>query len=516
MTIIYFIIIGIICFFVGFLIQKKVQQFKEKSAETVAEKLIEGAKKEAGKYKITAELELKAEYSQKRIDFERETRNKRKEIELLENKVQEKERNCDRKQDLLTKKEHELELLLKDVEAKDRAVKAKSEKFDSLIKLENEKLQSISGMTQEEAKKVLLANLEEEARYEARERTKKIKEEGEQQALKEVRRITTTAIERYAIEHTIETTTSTISLPNEEMKGRLIGREGRNIRAFETATGVDLVIDDTPETVSASCFDPVKREIAKITLERLVADGRIHPSRIEELAKKVEKEVIETMNKAGEEMCIELRVKEIHPEIVKLLGKLRFRTSYGQNVLQHSNEVAVIAGLMASELGLDEELARRAGLLHDIGKAIPGKEGGTHQKVGAEIAKKYGECDIVVNSIAAHHKDVEPTSPIAVLVQASDAISGARPGARRETFEAYIERLEKLENVVNSFDGVEKSYVIQAGREVRVIVSPESISDAGITELADSIAQKIEGELKYPGEIKVTVIRETRAVEYAK
>ncbi|MDI6841038.1 MAG: ribonuclease Y [bacterium] len=511
-----YILVAVVFYLIGFWLQKLLRAVRLKKAEEIAHKIVEDAKKEAERHKSTAELELRAEWSKRRSEFERETRSRKKEIEQREKALDEREANLERKGDLITRKESELGRKEINLLEREKEVRNKSEKLDSLIIEQNRKLEKIAGMNQEEAKRQLFQNLEKEVKDEAKKFIKEQIEKAQAEAEREAKKIISTAIERCAAERTLESTICTIALPSEEMKGRLIGREGRNIRTFETHTGVDLVIDDTPGSVFISSLDPIRREIARRSLERLMTDGRIQPTRIEEVVEQTKKELPEVIRTAGEEAALELKVSGLHHELIKLLGQLKFRTSYGQNVLSHSKEVARLASLMAVELGFPEEIAKRAGLLHDIGKAVSQEYEGTHQKIGGELARRYGESEIVVNAIEAHHKDVEPASPIAVLIEAADAISGARPGARRETFEAYVERLEKLESIVTSFDGVDKAYAIQAGREVRVIVEPDKVSDESASELAISIARKIESEMKYPGEIKVTVIRETRAIAHAK
>lgn len=503
-------------FVLGFYVNRKISELRVYSAQKMAENIIEEARKEAENCKREAALEARDKMYKAKLEFEKQTEKRKRELRTAERKLGDRETNLERKSDLLARRERDMQRRERDLALRERTVKAKDERYKQLLEEENAKLERIAGMTSEQAKQRLMANLEAQARYEAAQIIKEIKDKARESAEKEAKEIITSAIQRCATDHVVESTVSVVSLPNEEMKGRIIGREGRNIRAFEIATGVEVIIDDTPEAVSLSGFDPVRRETARMALETLVADGRIHPARIEEIVAKTEKQVEDLIVRTGEETLLELGIPDVHPEVARLLGRLKYRTSYGQNVLQHAREVAYIAGLMASELDFDAPLARRAGLLHDLGKAVDQSHEGTHAKIGAELAKKYGETEVVVNSILAHHEDVEAKSPIAVLVAAADAVSGARPGARRETLEAYIKRLEKLEEIANSFRGVDNAYAIQAGREIRIIVQPEEISDVQSGELASMIAKRIEAELKYPGQIKVTVIREMRAVEYAK
>ncbi len=510
------IIISVFVFIIIMFLARRLHSTKLEEAEKLADKIIQEAKKEAETYKRSAILEAKEEIAKKRETFEKEFRQRRNELSAMEHKLAEKEINLERKSDLIQKKEKELLAREKEIEEKEKQIELKMKEYEELVAKENEQLERIAGMTAEEAKKKLVENMVSEAEHEASQIAKQIRERAIENANKEARNIIAQAIQRCATDHVVETTVSVVSLPNDEMKGRIIGREGRNIRAFENITGIEVIVDDTPEAVTLSGFDPIRREIARIALEKLVQDGRIHPTRIEEVVNKTREEMEEMIKTLGEEAVLEVGVAGLHPDLIRLLGKLHYRTSYGQNVLQHSKEVAYLAKIMASELGLDTFLAKRAGLLHDIGKAMDQSAEGNHAILGAELLKKYGEPEEVVNAVAAHHEDVEPTTPIAILIQAADAISSARPGARRETLEAYIERLENLEKIASSFEGIEKSYAIQAGREIRIIVEPEQISDFKAQELASQIARKIEQELKYPGQIKVTVIRETRAIEYAK
>jgi len=510
------VLVGLFSFIFGWLVSKKIGQTKIANAEKVAEKIIQDAEKNAETIKKEKLLEVKDEWIKLKQNFENETKSRRSELLKLEKQLANRETNMDRKVDLLTKKEKELKHIEQQVREKEVKVNHLEHQLEKVIKEQNEKLEKISGISHEEAKRILMENLIDKAKQEAAQMVKEIKDRAKQTANKEAKEIIVQAIQRTAADHSVETTVSVVNLPNEEMKGRIIGREGRNIRSFETATGIEVIVDDTPEAVILSGFDPLRREIARISLERLIADGRIHPARIEEVVNKVSKEMEEKIVELGEQAMLETGVHNLHPEIVKLLGKLNYRTSYGQNVLQHSKEVAYLAGLMAADLGLDASLAKRAGLLHDIGKAIDKNTEGTHTEIGGEIARKYKEHPIVINAIVSHHEDVAPISPISVLVQAADAISGSRPGARRETLEGYVKRLEKLEQLAESFSGVVKTYAIQAGREVRVMVEYEQIDDALAEQLASDIAQKIQAEMEYPGQIKVTVIREYRAIDYAK
>jgi len=508
--------IAVFAFVVGWLVSNKMSQTRISGAESLAEKIISEATREAEALKKAATLEAREEWHKSRLRFEEEREAKWRELRELEEKLLEQERKLDRKVDVLNSKERQLQVRERDLFAKERALKAKDEQLSEIIMKQNLRLEKIAGMSAEEAKALLMSNLEAEARREAAQIAKEIKDRAVAEAEAEASKIIAVAIQRFAADHATESTVSVVPLPNDEMKGRIIGREGRNIRSFETATGVDVIVDDTPEAVILSGFDCVRREIARIALERLVADGRIHPGRIEEMVEKARQEVEQAIEQAGEEAIFELGISDIHPKLVSMIGRLKYRTSYGQNVLQHSKEVAFLAGLMAAELGLDEQMAKRGGLLHDIGKAVDHEVGGSHTQAGYDLVRKYDEPEIIQNIILGHHGDVEPASPLTVLVSAADAISGARPGARRETLESYIKRLEQLEALADSFPGVEKAYAIQAGREVRVIVNCEEVDDAQADQLASSIAKKIESELEYPGQIKVTVIRETRAIQYAK
>jgi ribonucrease Y len=505
-----------LAFVVGLLISRKSGEGRIAKAEALSSKIIAEAEKSAEIKKKEALLEAKDESFKAKQKFDREAQQKKAEIAKLEQALAVKESNLNRKVDVLNKKEAEIGHREKGLAVKEKVTETKEKELDRLIAEHNTQLEKIAGMTSDEAKKLLLSNLEAEARRDAAAMIKEIKEEAERNAEKEARNVIIQAIQRCAADYSAESCVSVVNLPSDEMKGRIIGREGRNIRSFETATGIDVIVDDTPEAVILSGYDPVRREVARMALEKLIVDGRIHPSRIEEVVTKAEKEMEVIVRETGEQACFDVGVHGVHPEIVKLLGKLNYRTSYGQNVLQHSKEVAMICGIMAAELTLDGTLAKRAGLLHDIGKAIDRETEGTHTQIGLEFATKFNENQIILNSIASHHEDVPMESPYSVLVQAADAISGARPGARRESLEGYIKRLEKLEEMADGFKGVAKSYAIQAGREIRVIVEAEQIDDIGSSNLASEIARKIESEMEYPGQIKVTVIREVRTVDYAK
>ncbi|MBI4651255.1 ribonuclease Y [Candidatus Desantisbacteria bacterium] len=510
------IVVFVIGNIIGYFLYKLISENKVTSAEKMSKKIIEDAQKEAGTYKKQVVLEAKEELYKERSNFEKETKERRIELINLEKRLLQKEENLDRRVELLEKKEKEMSSKLDSVNAREKNLEKKDLQLKQMIEEQKQKLEAISGITAEEAKRILIATMQNEARYEAASMIKQIETEARETADKKAKEILSLAIQRCAADHVVDTTVSVVTLPNDEMKGRIIGREGRNIRTFENATGVNLIIDDTPEAVILSGFDSIRREVAKIALEKLISDGRIHPTRIEEIVEKVKKELEEAIHEEGEQACFEVGVHSLHPEEIRLLGRLKYRTSYGQNVLQHSKEVAHLAGTMAAELGADVQIAKRAGLLHDIGKALNYENEGTHTQLGVEVAKKYNENPKIIHAIAAHHNDEEPKTIVAVLIQAADAISAARPGARRETLENYIKRLEKLEKIADSFNGVEKSYAIQAGREIRIIVENEEVDDTMALQLAKDIAKKIEQDLEYPGQIKVTVIRETRAVEYAK
>jgi ribonuclease Y len=519
LTIVYLfaaVVFGAAIFALGYFLRKISAEKAVNSAEQKAKKILEDAKKESENKKRELEIEAKDLHFKLRQEFEEQTKERRQELANFEKRVLQKEENVERKVDVLDKKEKEIVQRETSLQNKERDVENDKRECSKLIAEERQSLQRISGMTAQDAKKLLLSRMEQEARQEAAVLVKKIEDEAKLEADKKAREILSLAIQKCAAEHTVESTVSVVNLPSDEMKGRIIGREGRNIRALEVATGVDVIIDDTPEAVTLSGFDPIKREIAKRALERLMQDGRIHPGRIEEIVEKIKGEMENHIREEGERATFDTGVHGLHPELVKMLGRLKYRTSYGQNVLQHSIEVAYLMGIMASELGADFKLARRIGLLHDIGKATSHDVEGTHIKIGVDLLKKYGESQEVIHAVEAHHQDVEAKTLYGVLVQAADAISATRPGARRETLETYIKRLEKLESIADSFPGVDKAYAIQAGREVRVIVIPEKINDAQAINLARDITKKIEEGLEYPGQIKVTVIRETRAVEYAK
>ena len=507
------IIIAAACLLVGALIgyiyRKNVGEKAIGSAEQKARNLILDAENKSETMKKEAVLEAKEDAHRIRSEAERDARERRAEIQRSERRLIQKEESMDRKLENIERKEES-------ITQKEQAIINKQKDLDKVISKQLEELERISGYTIEEAKSLLLSNIEKEVRHDASLMIKDIESKAKEEADKKAKNIITGAIQRCAADHVAESTVSVVELPNDEMKGRIIGREGRNIRAIETLPGVELIIDDTPEAVNLSAYDPVRREVARLALEKLIVDGRIHPARIEEMVEKAQREVNAIIKEEGEQATFEVGIHNLHPELIKLLGRLRYRTSYGQNVLKHSVEVAHLAGLMAGELGLDIKLAKRAGLLHDIGKALDHEVEGTHVDIGIEVLRRYKESEAVINGMAAHHGDYEPKSMEAVLIAAADALSAARPGARRETLDAYIKRLEKLEEIANTTPGVEKSFAIQAGREIRIIAKPEEVNDEEIVFLAREISKKIESELEYPGQIKVNVVRETRAIDYAK
>lgn len=501
-----FLLLGVA---LGYVWRRNIAEGKIAVAETRAAQIIEQAEKDTESLRKEALLEAKEEVHRLRSEADKDIRERRNEVQRLERRILQKEESLDRKNDAIERKSEQLSV-------KEREIDEQKRKIDELYQEQVAELQRVSGMTREEAKSIILSGVETEVRHEAAVLMKEIETQARDEAEKRAKEIIATAIQRCAADHVAETTVSVVSLPNDEMKGRIIGREGRNIRTLETLTGIDLIIDDTPEAVILSGFDPIRREIARVALEKLVADGRIHPARIEEMVEKARREVDDRVREEGESATFETGIHGLHPDLIKVMGRLKYRTSYGQNVLKHSIEVAHLAGLMASELGLDVNLAKRAGLLHDMGKSVTHEIEGSHVEIGVDLAKKYKEHPIVINAIGAHHGDIEFSHPISVIVAAADAISAARPGARRETLDIYLKRLEKLESIAESFEGVDKSYAIQAGREIRIIVKPDEIDDAESVRVAREISKKIQNELDYPGQIKVTVIRETRAVEYAK
>jgi len=503
-------------FAVGYQLRKNRSEKTISSAENQAKKILEEAQKEIETQRRELMMEAKDKLYKERTEFEEQTRARRQEIQTLENRLTQKEENLDRRLDTLDNRDRELQSREDNLKKSTAALSDKESQLTGLIDEQKSKLEKISGLTSDAAKKLLIETMTNEARHDAARLIKGIEEDAKENAERKAKRIVTMAIQRSAYDHTIENTISVVPLPSEEMKGRIIGREGRNIRALEMATGVDLIVDDTPEAVIISCFDMVRREIARLSLEKLLADGRIHPARIEEVVAKSKDEVDRVMKESGEQAVMDTGVTGLHPELMRLIGRLRFRTSYGQNVLQHAIEVSHLAGAMAAELKADSHLAARAGLLHDLGKAVDHEVEGGHATIGADLATKFNEPVSVVHCIAAHHGEVEFQSLEAVLVQAADAISASRPGARRENIETYIKRLKKLEDISMSFNGVSKAYAIQAGRELRIIVEENKISDENAILLAKDIAKKVEEELEYPGQIRITVIRETRAIEYAK
>ena len=492
------------------------QRLAKSSAEELSKRIVGDAEREAESVRKSAVLSGKEELIGLREAWEVEARHRREEVEREERRVEDRESQLDKKVDLLEQRERELGRRASELGRKEKSTEVREQELEKLIGDERRRLETLAGMSASEAKAELIARLEREAEADASNRIREIRETAKKNAEREAKKIVALAVQRIASEHTSEISVSSVALPNDEMKGRIIGREGRNIRAFELATGVDVVIDDTPDTVVVSCFDPIRREVARLSLEKLVTDGRIHPGRIEEVVAKSRKEIDQQIIELGEQAAYETGTHGLHAEIIKLIGRMKWRTSYGQNILDHSKEVAHLAGIMAAELGLDVAMAKRGALLHDIGKVLTHEHEGTHVQLGVEVATKYGEHPLVINAIAAHHDDVPHESEISVLVQAADAISGSRPGARREAFETYVKRLEGLEKIAASYKGVDKVFAIQAGRELRVLVTPEGVDDARMTALADEIARRIETELQYPGQIKVVIIRETRATDVAR
>jgi ribonucrease Y len=509
-------IIVVVVFYLGWLFNSKIGKKSIVSAESRAKQIIADAEKEANNIKREKLLEVKDEWLKKKQDFDAELNSKKQKVQNYEKQLSVREDNIEKKYELILKKEKDNKQLEKDLVTQKQLIDTKTTELDKLLYEQNIRLEKTAGLTADDAKKMLMENMISQAKVDASQSIKEIRDQAKQEAKKEAQRIVIQAIQRTAVDHSVETTVSVVQVQNEEMKGRIIGREGRNIRAFEAATGVDVIVDDTPEAVILSAFDQFRREVARISLEKLIADGRIHPARIEEVVAKTREELEEEILKEGENTFIQLGLHGANPEIVKHVGRMKYRSSYGQNLLQHSIEVAYLTGILAAEIGIDTTLAKRAGLLHDIGKTIDKSVEGPHALLGYELAKKCKEHHIIVNAIGSHHEDIEMEHPIAALVQAADAISGARPGARREPLESYVKRLENLENLAKSFEGVAKTFAIQAGREIRVIVEQERIDDTDADKLANDIATKIQQDLEYPGQIKVTVIREVRKIAYAR
>ena len=500
----------------GYLLTRWLAKRRMEDAKSLAQRIEKEAKIHAASIQKEAELKAKDKQLQLKMEFDRESKERRKELTNLEKRLVLKEENLDKKVDLLDRKEIDITQRERNLIVREKAVTLQEKKYEALIDDWGKRIERVAGMTATEAKKQLVQVMESEAKHEAAKSIKQIEEKAKETADKQAKKIIALAIQRYAGEYVSERTVSVVNLPSDDMKGRIIGREGRNIRALEAATGIDFIVDDTPEAVILSGHNPVRREVARLSLEKLISDGRIHPGRIEEVVTKTQTEVENEIYQAGEQATFDVGVHGIHQELIRLIGRLKFRTSFAQNVLQHSIEVAFLAGIMASELGQNVKMAKRAGLLHDIGKAVDHEIEGSHASIGSDLAKKHGENPKIIHAIAAHHEEVNPESVLAVLVQAADALSGARPGARREMLETYVKRLEDLERIAKSFDGIEKSYAIQAGREIRIIVESSEVDDANSVMMARDIAKKIESELSYPGQIKITVIREMRAIEFAK
>ncbi|GBD90979.1 ribonuclease Y [bacterium BMS3Abin04] len=510
------LIVAVLMFFIGWTLNSKIGKSSLSRANEASEKIIKDAEKEAKNIKREKLLEVKDEWLRKKQDFDTEVNRQRQKLQNYEKNLDSKEENLEKKFDLVIQKEKTNRELEQKLVAQKEIIEKKNAQFDRLIQEQNIRLEKTAALSADEAKKMLMENMVEKAKADASQFIKDIRDRAKIDAKKEAQKIVVQAIQRTAVDHSVETTVSVVQIQSDEMKGRIIGREGRNIRAFEAATGIDVIVDDTPEAVILSGFDQYRREIARIALERLIADGRIHPARIEEVVKKVQSELDEEVMNEGENVLMQLNLHGVHSELVKHIGRMKYRSSYGQNLLQHSIEVAYLTGIMAAELGFDVVLAKKAGLMHDIGKTVDKSVEGPHALLGYDLAKKYKEHPIVVNAIGSHHEDIEMEHPISALVQAADAISGARPGARREPLEGYVKRLENLESLANTFDGVAKTYAIQAGREIRVVVEPDKVDDDFSDKLAYEIAQKIQDELEYPGQIKVTVIREVRKIAYAK
>jgi ribonuclease Y len=510
------VVIIIVFFYLGWMMNSKIGKKSISTAEEQAKKILEDADKDSKNIKREKLLEVKDEWYKKKTEFDKEVQQKRQKISALEKQIQLREENSEKKFDLILQKERENKKFELELSEQKKKLDKKTEEISQLEQEQNARLEKISGLSSEEAKKILMDNLVNEARIHSASMIKEITDKAKADGKREAQKIIVQSIQRTAADHSIESTVSVVQIQNDEMKGRIIGKEGRNIRAFESSTGVDVIVDDTPEAVILSSFDQFRREVARVSLERLIADGRIHPARIEEVVEKVQQELEEEMIRDGENVVMQLGLHNMHSELIKHIGKMKYRSSFGQNLMQHSIEVAYLTGIMAAELGLEANLAKRAGLLHDIGKTVDKSVEGPHALIGYEVTKKYNENPIVVNAVGSHHEDIEMEHPIAVLVQAADAISGARPGARREPLESYVKRLENLESLAKSFEGVAKCYAIQAGREVRVVVEHDKIDDFLADKLAKDIAAKIENEMEYPGQIKVTVIREVRKIGYAK